>query len=134
MYAPPNLHLKCWIKCQTRAVQCLAWRAYDFSQDHGSSHSERLFAVASNDNTACVFNVQEVFSSSQEDSPQKAFEPLELVSSFITFKGHGKVISLAWSPHNPDLIISCSFDKTSAVSFNCMKPLCSYIKSLELDK
>ncbi|ODN03766.1 Gem-associated protein 5 [Orchesella cincta] len=116
LYTPPFLQLKCWIKCHGRAIQFLSWRPFDFIQKKlTSDHKQVWFASTSNDATARLFNLEgplaEAFMTDDTATPKL------LISSAATLRSPNgeRIISCAWSPHDPDLILTVSYDKSGIV-------------------
>ncbi|CAL8125894.1 unnamed protein product [Orchesella dallaii] len=116
LYTPPFMQLKIWIKCHGRAIQFLSWRPFDFIQKKLSpSHKQVWFASTSNDATARLFNFEGLFDESfmADDTAKSKL----LISSAATLRipNGERIISCAWSPHDPELILTVSYDKTGIV-------------------
>jgi WD40 repeat protein len=110
--------MRCWIKCHGMPIQYLSWRPHDFQPDTPAVH--RWFASASNDATAKVYDLAPLYEPEFMTDPKSNY--LRRISSDCSLNGHGglRVISLAWSPHNDNLILTTSYDRTAVVSRNSL--------------
>lgn len=114
------MKLKCWIKCHNRAIQYLAWRPFDFLDDQPADHDEKLLATASNDGSVRVINLVNLFQKDVLEDVEMTQEAIQIFKSDKTFRGHGgfHVLSVAWSHHNPNHLVSVSYDNTAVVSLS----------------
>jgi WD40 repeat protein len=84
------------------------------------SHSqEKWFASASSDGSARVFNLAQLFTEEFKESSSST-KVVQVISSVATFSGHGglRVIALAWSPYDDNLLVTVGYDKTAVVSLD----------------
>ncbi|VDN10692.1 unnamed protein product [Dibothriocephalus latus] len=93
------IHL-CRVSIHKKCINSMAW----------SFHSDRVvLAVGSNHSFITVSDFSDFF----KKSPA---EPVQLTNCLATLEGHGnRVTGLDWSTHDPNLLLSSSFDCTAAV-------------------
>ncbi len=97
----PTVVPLCRVFLHKKCINAMSW----------SHHTDRhLLAVGSNHSFVTVIDATEY---TQKAPPA---EPIELTSCLATLEGHGnRIVSLDWSPHDHDLLLSTSFDCTATV-------------------
>lgn len=116
LYTPPFLQLKCWIKCHSRAIQFMSWRISDFLESKiNPEHKHRWFATTSNDATVRLFNLESIFE--KDFLENETEEPKLLITSQAKLSSPSdlRIISCAWSPHDPNLLVTVSYDSTAII-------------------
>ncbi|TPP56286.1 Gem associated protein 5 [Fasciola gigantica] len=99
---PSNLFPLCTLSTQTKGINCLAW-----SYDH------YRIAIGSNEPFITVVDLTHILLSAIKSS---GFSHIKSSTCLARLQGHcNRITGLDWSPHDPALLLSSSFDGTANV-------------------
>uniref|UniRef100_UPI00358F6F84 gem-associated protein 5-like isoform X3 n=1 Tax=Myxine glutinosa TaxID=7769 RepID=UPI00358F6F84 len=126
VYRVPNLCLVCVIQQHHKLVNALRWHPPlppGQSETLQSQLLSGMLASGSNNAVIYVHSLHDILS--QEG---KQDEAMVLVEPYCSLSGHtSRITGLDWSPHQPGILASCSYDGSAQVWDVCSrKPLYNY--------
>lgn len=99
---PPSLFPVCTLSTHTKGINCLAW-----SYDH------YRIAIGSNEHFITVVDLTQILLDAVGSSN---FKHIKSSACLARLEGHcNRITGLDWSPHDPSLLLSSSFDGTANV-------------------
>uniref|UniRef100_H2YVE0 Uncharacterized protein n=1 Tax=Ciona savignyi TaxID=51511 RepID=H2YVE0_CIOSA len=112
VFRAPYLEIIARVKVHSKIINCLAW------QLHGADgEAQEWIASGSNSSIIYVNDMKPILDqvvAAEEQSPARTVPVI--TEPFRTLSGHnGRITDLSWSPHDPRLLVSASYDGTAQV-------------------